>query len=89
MVTLVKPGSGGVSASPAKCSLGYGNVKGLLLYKIDRVYIADTLHRALFLLRATHEDSFVIGCKLMNFIPQWRAKMAPFRPVRDGFGRGV
>jgi hypothetical protein len=34
---------------------------------------------------ATHEDRFVINCKIRAFISQQRAKMAPFRLVPDGF----
>jgi hypothetical protein len=28
-----------------------------------------------------------MSCKIRNFIRRWWAKMAPFRPVADGFGR--
>ena len=42
---------------------------------------------ALTFAHATHEESFVISWKIMYFIPQQRAKIAPFRPVADGFRR--
>ena len=42
---------------------------------------------ALTFAHATHEDRFVSNWNIIIFIPQRRAKMTPFRPAPDGFGR--